>query len=67
MRHGSLWAATCAGALALAIQSPVLAQTPSADLAKAVAAYERVALPIEDPAAVDAEWTLWDVSPAAIA
>lgn len=67
MRHGSFWAATCAAALMLAIHSPVIAQTPSADLAKAVAAYERIALPIEDPAAVDAEWTLWDVSPAAIA
>lgn len=59
--------AACVAAMVLATATPLAAQTSDAGLTSAVAAYEAIALPLEDPASVGAQWTLPDVTPAAIA
>jgi len=59
--------AACVAGLMLAMAAPAAAQSPRPHLASAVAAYEAIALPLEDPGSVGAQWTLPDVTPAAVA
>ena len=66
MRHLPHIATACALAV-LSAHTAVRAQTPSRDLGAVVAAYERIAMPLENPEGAGAEGALWDVGPAAVA